>query len=233
MKKIILIIFLILFLTACTNLDAYVPIEQHYKTLLELEKANSETESKSLEILELKEEVNTLENNLELSSEEIEKYNNLIGDLDGLLSCVYYMECENSEYTNWGIGFSINYQDKYFIITAGHYIENEYGLFNNFKFKINDKWIYPKLLTYEVTDTVPDYAIYYSDKIDNGLKVDLNNTEPDYRLGINKLIQENNNWGVDGECGSPIIDLDGEVIGIHVGYLSDIDDVLEAIDSLE
>ncbi len=28
-------------------------------------------------------------------------------------------------------------------------------------------------------------------------------------------------------------DLDGEVIGIHVGYMSDIDNVLEAIDSLE
>ena len=47
------------------------------------------------------------------------------------------------------------------------------------------------------------------------------------------MIQENNNWGVDGECGSPIININGEVMGIHVGYISDIDDVLEAIDSLE
>ena len=237
MKYIIyIIIFLIIFLTACTNLVDYVPIEQHYKTLLELEEANSETESKSLEILGLQGEVNKLENDLTLNNEEVEKYQNLITNLNKYLENVYYVYQEKSDGSSvWGTGFSLEYKDKIYLISAGHAIENKYGVFKNLGFKanFNDNWIYPELLIYEITDTTPDYAIFYSDKIKTGLNYDLKNSEPDYRLGINKLIQENNNWGIDGECGSPIIDLDGEVIGIHVGYISDIDDVLEAIDSLE
>jgi len=94
------------------------------------------------------------------------------------------------------------------------------------------EWVYPKLLHYKVTDYLPDYAIFYSDKISSGLDYDLTNTEPDYRLGIDVLIQENNNWGEQGSCGSPIIDLDGEIIGLHVGYLQDIDIILQAIDTI-
>jgi hypothetical protein len=167
--------------------------------------------------------------------EEVLKYQELIGSLDEYLGYVHRLECSNSNYENWGTGFSIEYKDKYYLLTAGHYVESleGYGVFGNFRFLINDKWIYPKLLTYEVADIVPDYAIFYSDKITDGFNVDTNNTEPDYRLGIEPLIQENNNWGLDGECGSPIIDLDGEAIGLHVGYLQDIDIVLEAIDNMQ
>jgi len=242
-KKIIIVIFIISIfcLVGCTDISQYVPIDEYYNNLVELDKANSETESKSLEILGLKQEVNNLENDLadlelglELKDEEIEKYNNLISNLNNLLNNVYYVYGEGNGTWVAGIGFSLEYKDKIYLITAGHIVDGEWGIHKNLGFKdIDNKWIYPKLLTYEVNEIVPDYAIFYSDKINNGLKVDLNNTEPDYRLGINKLIQENNNWGLDGECGSPIIDLDGEVIGIHVGYVSDIDDVLEAIDNLE
>jgi hypothetical protein len=128
----------------------------------------------------------------------------------------------------------LEYKGRYYLITAGHAVEGEWGIHKNLGFRdMDNKWIYPELLTYGVTNTVPDYAIFYSEEIDNGLKYDLENTEPDYRLGIDRPIQGNNNWGTDGECGSPIIDLEGEVIGIHVGYLSDIDTVLRAIDNLE
>jgi len=151
-----------------------------------------------------------------------------------LLKNIYYVYGEGNGTWVGGIGFALEYKNKFYLITAGHAVDGEWGIHKNLGFKsIDNEWIYPKLLTYKVTDTVPDYAIFYSDKIDNGLEYDVNNSEPDYRLGINKLIQENNNWGVDGECGSPIIDLDGEVIGIHVGYISDINDILEAIDNLE
>ena len=234
-KKITIIVFIlsILFLVSCTDLDNYVSIEKYdelqsaYGTISDKYiEANQDRIDLTNENKNLKTDINNVEN-------ETEKYKYLLSSLNELLSNVYYMECSNSEYTNWGTGFSVSYNNAYYILTAGHYIENEYGKFGNFRFKVDNEWIYPELLAYEVTETTPDYAIFYSDKIDNGLKYDINNTEPDYRLGIDIIIQENNNWGEPGSCGSPVIDLDGEVIGIHIGYFQDIDLILEVINNLE
>jgi len=50
-----------------------------------------------------------------------------------------------------------------------------------------------------------------------------------YKLNL----RENKNWGKKGECGSPVIDLEGEVTGVFVGHITLIKDVLEAIDNLE
>jgi len=247
MKKFIFIALLlsIIFLViGC--LDNYVPIEEYNNevALLEnqLEKAKDIGNGKSVEILELKEEVENLEEDLDLTEEELIKYKNLLNNLNDLLSNVYYGYAENENWKSEGFtAFSLNYGDKIFLITAGHCVHYkddkiDTGVYKYFKVRANfsNDWIYPKLLTYENDYTSGnDYAIFYSDKIKTGLNYDLKNTEPDYRLGINKLIQENNNWGEDGSCGSPVIDLDGEVIGIHIGYLTDIDLVLEAIDNLE
>lgn len=173
--------------------------------------------------------INELENQLADSQKETEKYQELIGNLNGLLKNVYYVYGEGNGTFVYGTGFSLEYNDRYYLITAGHIVDGEWGIHKNLGFRINNKWIYPKLLAYKVTDTIPDYAIFYSDKIKDGLNYDLINTEPDYRLGIDIVIQENNNWGEVGSCGSPVIDLDGEVIGLHVGYLQDIDEILQAI----
>lgn len=173
--------------------------------------------------------INELENQLADSQKETEKYQELIGNLNGLLKNVYYVYGEGNGTFVYGTGFSLEYNDRYYLITAGHIVDGEWGIHKNLGFRINNKWIYPKLLAYKVTDTIPDYAIFYSDKIKDGLNYDLINTEPDYRLGIDIVIQENNNWGEVGSCGSPVIDLDGEVIGLYVGYLQDIDEILQAI----
>ena len=233
MKKFLILVLIIPIFLMAGCLDNYIPLEKYDSKVSELEEANIIIDTNAIEIIGLKEEVNKLENDLTLSEKEIEKYQNLINNLDQLLGNVYYVYGEGNGTWVGGIGFALEYKNKFYLITAGHIVDGEWGIHKNLGFKDTDnKWIYPKLLTYEVTEIVPDYAIFYSDKIDSGLRVDLNNTEPNYRLGINKLIQENNNWGMDGECGSPIIDLDGEVIGIHVGYLTDIDSVVEAIDNL-
>ncbi len=168
-------------------------------------------------------------NELEL---QLRQYKDLISNLNELLECVYYGYAENDNYQNNFTAFSLEYNDKYYIITAGHAVEdNQYntGKYYNFRFKVDNDWIYPELIAYGVTEHLPDYAIFYSEKINKGLDYDLIETEPDYRLRTNNRIELNNNWGEPGSCGSPVIDLDGEVIGLHVGYFQDIDIILDKI----
>jgi len=239
MKKIIIIVFIISIfcLVGCTDLSHYVPIDEYYNKLSELEEANSKIDSNAIEILELKEEVNTLENNLTLSKEELIKYRSLVDNLNELLSNVYYVYQKKSDGSSiWGTGFSIEYQGNYYLVTVGHAIENEYGIFKNLGFKdIGNRWIYPKLLAYENDFRGHrDYAILFSDKVTSGLNYALNNSFPQYMLGnLNvNILRRYTRAGVDGECGSPIVDLSGEVVGIYTGDFVDIDIILEAIDNL-
>ena len=241
MKKIIIVIFIlsIIFLvSSCINLNNYIPIEKYNSKLSELEEADSIIDNKAIEIIGLKEELSNLENDLDLSNEEIDKYNNLICNLNELLSNVYYVYGEGGGTWVAGAGFALEYKDKFYLITAGHAVDGEWGIHKNLGFKsIDNKWIYPKLLTYEVTETTPDYAIFYSDEINNGLNIDFENDSSQFILGtINNnlnIIRENKDWGIDGECGSPVIDLEGEVTGIFVGYITPITNIIEAIDNLE
>jgi len=239
MKKIIIIVFIISIfcLVGCTDLSHYVPIDEYYNKLSELEEANSKIDSNAIEILELKEEVNTLENNLTLSKEELIKYRSLVDNLNELLSNVYYVYQKKSDGSSiWGTGFSIEYQGNYYLVTVGHAIENEYGIFKNLGFKdIGNRWVYPKLLAYENDFRGHrDYAILFSDKVTSGLNYALNNSFPQYMLGnLNvNILRRYTRAGVDGECGSPIVDLSGEVVGIYTGDFVDIDIILEAIDNL-
>ena len=185
--------------------------------------------------------INELQKQLADSQVETEKYQDLIANLNDLLKNVYYVYQKKSDGSSvWGTGFSLKYNDKYWLITAGHAIENEYGIFKNLGFEINDKWIYPKLLTYENDyNNRNDYAIFYSDKINNGFAIDNENDNPEYILGTKTLniIKSFNINGIEGESGSPIIDYEGEIIGIDttdlISYYTDIDLVLEAIDKIK
>jgi len=241
LKLYTIIIFLVVVLVCgCTDLSHYVPIDEYYNKLVELEEANSEIDNNSVEILDLKEEVNTLENNLELSKEELIKYESLINNLNSLLKNVYYGYASNSEWISDGFtAFSMEYGERYYILTAGHCIHYNFGgldtgLYTTIKFKNNSgDFIYPKLLAYE-NDYYRDYAILFSDKVTSGLDFDLNNSYPEFILGNRNLNTIKNEYNLkDGESGSPVIDLDGQVIGIATGNFVDIDLVIKAIDNLK
>ena len=224
---------------SCTDLSGYVDLEKYNSKLSELEEANSINNSNSIEILRLEKEVDTLNNDLGLTEEELLKYKRLINNLNQLLSNVYYGYASNESWILDGFtGFSLKYNDKYYLITVGHAIEDENGRYYNHRFKANfsNEWIYPKLLVYEndyYNDI--DYAILYSNKINSGLNYDLNNSYPSFVIGNTKynIFKRFTAYNlIPGESGSPIIDIDGEVIDIATGGFTDIDLVLEAIDNL-
>lgn len=182
---------------------------------------------------------------------EIEKYKSLLSNLNELLGNVYYGYASNENWESDGFtAFSLKYKGKYYIITAGHAVHYkddkiDTGLYTTIKFKQGSgDWIYPELLAYENDfDNYRDYAIFYSNKVDSGLEYDINEIKPTYILGSsnNNIFSRTNRDLVEGESGSPIIDLEGEVIGIAIGAATgsytpiyiDIDLVLEAIDNLE
>lgn len=176
---------------------------------------------------------------------ELKQYQALLSEVNSLLENVYKGNAKNSNWTaDEFTAFSLEYKDKFYLITAGHCVHYKYagtdtGVFTNFSFKANfsDKIIYPKLLKYE-NDFVNnrDYAILYSDKIKDGLDFDLIQTSPEYILGNenDNVLKEFSLYNLlDGESGSPVIDIDGQVISIATGNFVDIDLVIEAIDSLK
>ncbi|MCL4378806.1 MAG: hypothetical protein M1409_10620 [Actinobacteria bacterium] len=183
--------------------------------------------------------IEELEEQLNQSQEEIEKYQKLIANLNELLKNVYYGYASNSKWILDGFtAFSMEHKGKYYLITAGHCVENsEVGKMTSFKFKANfsDKWIYPKLLDYENDFQYgKDYAIFYTDKIDSGLNTGEYEL-PMFVLGYGKLniIKDGTSSSIPGESGSPVININGEVIGIMTGSVTNINNVLEAIDNLK
>lgn len=244
MKKIFLAVIIIIsiFLIGCVNLDEYVSVDKYNQLKVAFDEAIDDYSSLKEENNSLKTELNNLGNEINLSEEENIKYANLLANLNDLLSNVYYGYASNDKWILDGFtAFSLEYKGKYYLITAGHCIENEYGKFVNFKYKANfsNEWIYPKLLVYEVDrprHPSIDYAVFYSDKISKGLKIDYDNNNSKFILGAvnnNLNVLRTEGLGKNGESGSPIIDLDGEVVDIYTGFFTDIDLVIEAIDNLK
>ena len=174
--------------------------------------------------------------------EELRKYKNLINNLNEYLSCVYsgdaYEDDDDDDYGIEFTGFSIVYNEKCYLITAGHTIEYEDIKYYEHSFYINYEWVYPELLAYSLTDEakVSDYAIFYSDKVENGLDINRINSHPTFVLGAGDLyLNAIRRFGPAryGESGSPVMNFYGEVIGIDVGFFQDIDDVLDSIDNLQ
>jgi len=245
-KKILITILVlnIIILAGCVNLNDYVTKEEYNSLKDTLDNTIDEYSSLREEYNNLKAYSYELENELNKVSGEKDKYVELISSLNDLLSNVYYGYGENSEYFGEFTAFSIEYQNKYFILTAGHCVESNGIKYNKFKFKstFGNNWIYPKLLSYNNDyNSRNDYAIFYSDKIKDGFIIDNEGDEPKYILGNNKsstnIIRSYYDKTFNGESGSPIIDYEGEISGISTtdihSYFTNIYTILEAIDNLE
>lgn len=173
---------------------------------------------------------------------EIIKYENIIPNLDENIDNVYFGIARDKFYINRFTAFSIEYKNKNYLITAAHSIINDGKIIKNIRFKSNSgsEWIYPELLYYKYGSLNNDYAIFYSDKINNGFKIDNENDKSSYvlgnkYLGIN-IIRDLNIKTKKGESGSPIMDSSGEVIGIIINtdnrFYTPINLVIETIDNI-
>jgi hypothetical protein len=153
----------------------------------------------------------------------------LLNNINDLLKNVCIGSTAPKEYKYTFTAFKIIYKNKSYIITAGHCVNDNYGEEGVFKFKANfsQNWVYPDLLGYKAEFyNYDDYGVFYSDAITGGLKVseDLNNKPSDnnYVLGsMDKQLSIFRNLGDSsekGESGSPVINQDGEVVGIFIVY---------------
>lgn len=177
--------------------------------------------------------------------EELNSYKGLIDNLNELLGFVYYGWAESDNYIIDGFtAFSIEYGGSHYIVTAGHAVERNGERFYNHRFKANfsDEWIYPELLYYLNGNLNNDYAIFKSDKIEEGFKVckepSLTDTNKyvlgSYGVGINTIKHNIYSDMLAGESGSPVINMSGEVIGVIYGNgeYTWIDVILDRIDNL-
>lgn len=229
--------------------------EQLLKKNNDIEVLNKKNLEKDEEISKLKEQVSELKE--ELSSKSIEnlekkiaelekepkKLKALLANINRLLQNVYIGSSAKEGFGYTFTAFSIEYEGRYYIITAGHCVSDNYANEGTFKFKANfsENWIYPELINYKSEFwRLNDFAVFYSDDIKAGLKVYNGQASQDnenYVLGsLDKGLSVFRKLGSSskrGESGSPVINKNMEVVGIYVvyGYVyTPIKLVLEAID---
>ncbi len=178
---------------------------------------------------------------------EVQAHDNFIANLNDYLKCVYSGFASNDNYESRFTAFSIKYNDKFYLITAGHCVHYNYngldtGKYTYFKFMANftNEYIYPELLIYD-NDFIGnnDYAVFFTKELTNGLNTNslFNKMPSTYTLGCFKnninVVKEYNAQDYDTESGCPIVNIDGEVVAIMTGYFTDIDIVLNAIDNIK
>ena len=198
----------------------------------------AEEEIKNLEI-----EIAQLQEETEEQNEQLSEYNILTGNLNKLLTTVYYgsglSETEGRE-KNF-TAFSMFYKDNFYLITAGHCIEYGGIEYTDFKFKSNTRgqWIYPELLYYEADYmNNRDYGIFTLFHLRTGLVIDDEDIEPKYVLGnferrLNFFKEFDH--AKEGESGSPILSSGCKLVGIVIKNNTDytpISEVTRTIDRL-
>jgi hypothetical protein len=204
---------------------------------------SSKLSTAEMEIEDLKLEIAELQEEIDIRDEEISEYGILTGNLNKLLSTVYYgcatPETEGKE-KNF-TAFSMYYREEYYLITAGHCIEYDGIKYADFKFKSNNKkqWIYPKLLYYEADyENNRDFAIFTYSPIRKGLRVEDRDMKPRYVLGsIERKLNFFKEFSSarEGESGSPVLSKGCKLVGIVIKNNSDytpISEVTGAIDSI-
>lgn len=169
-----------------------------------------------------------------------------LNNTNKILSTVYFGtadrgECEEAKNFT---AFTIQYNDKFYLITAGHCVEMDGEKYENFKFKSNrsKNWVMPELLDYKSDyKNNLDYAIFYSgNPINTGLipAKPGEDMTPLYILGnlergLN-LVKVYSNT-MEGESGSPILNSSCHVIGLIIksdGTYTPIAVVLDALKKL-
>jgi hypothetical protein len=210
----------------------------------EINKYLDEISGQKKEIESLKDElsaksIKNLEGVIEGLQKEPEKLRKLLDNINGLLKFVYTGSSANEEKGYTFTAFSIEHNGKYYIITAGHCISDNYGSDGLFKFKANfsDEWIQPVLIDYKPEFWIlNDYAVFYGDDIYGGLKTGTLKTEENYLGGsLDKGLSVFRNLGDSskkGESGSPVINEEMEVIGIYVKYGYEFSSIQLALDAI-
>ncbi len=219
--KIVLMVCAIVLVLAVSGCTQYVPIVE---TVIETVVVTETIVETVIETVEDTEKIAELE-------EEISDYKELILNLDELRKCVYYVYGDNGSTWVEGTGFSLLYEGKTYLVTAGHIIDGEWGIHKNLGFRdYRGNWIYPKLLRHDNQSGIgKDYAIFEA-TMENYLQADNNNDTGRFRITTEKIV-DCRNQSIPGESGSPIIDNDGEVVGIvnitSFLYITKIQDIFE------
>ena len=235
--------------TADAQMEKIREIENKNEALEEEKnKTGEEIDLLNSQVKELKSQLDAKSiQNLEKQIEKLEgqpkKLKNLLNNINDLLKNVYIGSSAPEELAYTFTAFTISYKAKTYIITAGHCVADNYGKEGAFKFKANfsDNWLYPDLLGYKAEFyNLDDYGVFYADGMSGGFEISDKKTEDQFLLGsIDKGLSIVRNLGDSsrrGESGSPVINEDGEVIGIYVVYgleFTPIQLVLNIIDKTE
>lgn len=177
-----------------------------------------------------------------LSSAEL-----LLNNTNRILSTVYFgtADLEEREEFKDFTAFTLIFEEKYYLITAGHCIEFEDEKYSNFKFKANNKsyWVMPDLITFENDyDNNNDYAIFYSNNLFNMGLIPASENEdmtPQYILGNTErdlnLVKRYSD-AIKGESGSPVLNKKCHVIGVLItkdGKYTPVSTVLKVLAEVE
>jgi hypothetical protein len=192
------------------------------------------------EIVDLREEIEKLQDRIDALNDELSGKDTLTGNLNLLLSTVYFGSAvseTDGKQKNF-TAFTMYYRDEFYLITAGHCIEYDNVRYTDFKFKSNEgRQVYPELIYYEADyNNNRDFAIFTSPYIRKGLIIEENDMGPAYVLGnIERKLNLFKEFSPsrEGESGSPVLSKNCRLLGVIIKNNSDytpIEAVTRSID---